>query len=321
MQYQDYYKTLGVSETATEAEIKKAFRKLAKQHHPDVCPNDKTAEEKFKKISEAYEVLGSQQHRKEYDDLRKNVGSGDGVNFDPAKYGYQPQGAQGFGRQEGFNGSTVFTSGDEGGFSDFFEMLFGRSRGMGQSDIFNSHQQQTADRQGGDIDAAIELTIEEAFHGEKKRIALDMDGRRKTIDFTVPVGTTEGDRIRLAGQGQPGMGRGGNGDLLMQVHINAGKYELNGLDLATDIRLLPWEAALGAKVPYTTIDGEIVVKVPADVQTDSRIRIAGKGFKNRQGQRGNLYLKVKIVNPPALNTEEKQLFEQLSKVSKYMVAR
>lgn len=316
MQYQDYYKTLGVAENATEADIKKAFRKLAKQYHPDMHPNDKGAEEKFKKVNEAYEVLGNEQRRKEYDDLRKNVGNGDRMNFDPSKYGYGAGGAPGRGPFDGFGGSTVFTS-DGGGFSDFFEMLFGRGRGMGQADIFGSRAQRASDIRGQDIEAAIELTAEEAFHGAKKRISLDTDGRTKTIEFTVPVGTAEGDRIRLAGQGQQGAGRGGSGDLMMSVHIANGKYELNGLDLISDIRLAPWEAALGAKVPYGTIDGEIVVKVPPGVQTDSRIRIAGKGFQNRQGQRGDLYLKVKIVNPPALSIEEKQLYEKLSKSSKF----
>jgi curved DNA-binding protein len=316
MQYQDYYKTLGVAEDAAEADIKKAFRKLAKQYHPDMHPNDKGSEEKFKKVNEAYEVLGNAQRRKEYDDLRKNVGNTDRMNFDPTKYGYGAGGAGGRGGFEGFGGSTVFTSGGSG-FSDFFEALFGRSQGMGQGDIFGGRRQHPADSRGQDIEAAIELTVEEAFRGDKKRISLDADGRRKTIDFTIPAGTAEGDRIRLAGQGQQGLGRGGSGDLLMSVHIANGKYELSGLDLASDIRLTPWEAALGAKVPYGTIDGEIVVKVPPGVQTDSRIRITGKGFQGRQGQRGDLYLKVKIVNPQSLNTEEKQLYEKLSKTSKF----
>lgn len=320
MQYQDYYKTLGVSENATEADIKKAFRKLAKLHHPDMHPNNKQqAEEKFKKINEAYEVLGDAQRRREYDDLRKNVGSGDTMNFDPSKYGYGQYTPGGRGGFEGFNGSTVFTSGQGAGFSDFFEMLFGRGRGAGmsQGDIFSGRQQYDANRKGEDVEAAIELTVEEAFRGEKKRITLDTDGRRKTIDFTIPAGTAEGEKIRLAGQGQPGTGKGGSGDLLMRVHIAPGKYEMSGLDLVSEIRLTPWEAALGAKIPYSTIDGEIAVKVPAGVQADSRIRIAEKGYRNRQEQRGDLYLKVKIVNPPKLSPEEKQLYEQLSKVSKF----
>lgn len=325
MQYQDYYKTLGVSETASEEEIKKAFRKLAKQYHPDMHPKDKAAaEEKFKKINEAYEVLGSAERRREYDDLKKNIGNADRMNFDPSKYGYGQQRAQGFPGFGGFDGGTVFTSEDGSGFSDFFEMLFGRGRGMdgmnmGAQDIFGGSRRQytPADMPGQDIEAAIELSVEETFHGGKKRISLDAGGRGKTIEFTIPAGTSEGDRIRLAGQGQPGMGKGGSGDLLMSVHIAGGKYELDGLDLISDFRLAPWDAALGAKVPCSTIDGEIVVKVPPGVQADSRIRIAGKGFRNRQGQRGDLYLKVKIVNPPSLNAEEKKLYEQLSKVSKF----
>lgn len=195
MQYQDYYKTLGVSETATEADVKKAFRKLAKQYHPDMHPNDKKAEEQFKKVNEAYEVLGNTQRRKEYDDLRKNVGNGDQMNFDPSKYGYgRPQG-RGFNGFEGFGGSTTFTGGD-GGFSDFFETLFGRGRGMGNmggADIFGTGRQYAMDRKGQDVEATVELTIEEAFHGAKKRISLDTGGKRKTIDFTIPAGTMEGE--------------------------------------------------------------------------------------------------------------------------------
>jgi curved DNA-binding protein len=317
MQYQDYYKALGVSETATEDEIKSAFRKLAKKYHPDVCPNDKSAEAKFKKINEAYEVLGDKQRRQECDDLRKHVGSADRTNFDPSKFGYGTGGSHGFDGFQGFDGANVYTSGDANDFSDFFEMLFGRGRGMGQSDMYANVRRQTGDRKGQDIEAAIELTVEEAFRGEKKRISLDTGERSKTIDFTVPAGIAEGGNIRLTGQGQQGYGKGGSGDLLMQVHIVPGKYALDGLDLNADIRLTPWEAALGAKVPYSTIDGEIVVKVPEGVQTGSRIRIAGKGFKNRQGQRGDLYLTVKMVNPPALTAEEKKLYEQLSKVSQF----
>jgi curved DNA-binding protein len=322
MQYQDYYKALGVSESATEEEIKSAFRKLAKKYHPDVCPNDKTAEAKFKKINEAYEVLGDKQKKQEYDDLRKHVGNADRANFDPSKYGYGmggASGARGFGGFQGNDGGTVFTSGDGGDFSDFFEMLFGRGRGMGvgADDIFSNARRQSDDMKGQDIEAAIELTVEEAFRGEKKRISLDTGERNKTIDFTIPAGTSEGEKIRLSGQGQQGRGKGGSGDLLMQVHIAPGKYEIDGLNLSADIKLAPWEAALGAKIPYSTVDGEIVVKVPPGVQTGSRIRIADKGFKNRQGQRGDLYLNIKIVNPPSLNAEEKKLYEQLSMVSKF----
>lgn len=320
MQYQDYYKTLGVSETATETDIKKAFRKLAKQYHPDMHPNDKKAEEQFKKVNEAYEVLGNQQRRKEYDDLRKNIGNGDQMNFDPSKYGYGQGSGQGFGGFEGFNGSTVFTSGQGGGFSDFFETLFGRGRGMGNmggADIFGSGRQYPGDMRGQDVEAIVELTIEEAFHGAKKRISFETGGKRKTIDFTIPAGTMEGERIRLAGQGEPGMGKGGNGDLLMTAKLANSKFTMNGLDLTADIRLAPWEAALGAKASFQTIDGEIVVTVPAGVQADSRIRIAGKGYKNRQGQRGDLFLTVKIANPPSLTAEEKKLYEELARVSRF----
>ncbi len=319
MQYQDYYKTLGVSETASEADIKKAFRKLAKQYHPDMHPNDKKAEEQFKKVNEAYEVLGNAQRRKEYDELRKNIGNGDQMNFDPSKYGYGQAQGRGFGGFEGFGGSTVFTGG-ESGFSDFFEMLFGRGRGMGNmgsADIFSSGRQYSTDMRGQDVEATVELTVEEAFHGAKKRIALETGGKRITIEFTIPAGTMEGERIRLAGQGEPGTGKGGSGDLLMAAKFHGGKYTLNGLDLTTDIKLAPWEAALGAKTAFQTIDGEIVVKVPPGVQTGSRIRIAGKGYKNRQGQRGDLYLTVRIVNPPSLSEEEKKLYQELAKVSRF----
>ncbi len=319
MQYQDYYKTLGVSESATEADIKKAFRKLAKQYHPDMHPNDKKAEEQFKKVNEAYEVLGNAQRRKEYDDLRKNIGNGDRTNFDPSKYGYGQAQGRGFNGFEGFNGSTVFTGG-EGGFSDFFEMLFGRGRGMGNmggADMFNNIRQYSSDLRGQDVEATVELTIEEAFHGAKKRIALETSGKRKTIDFTIPAGTLEGERIRLANQGEPGAGMGGSGDLLMTAKLSSGKYTLSGLDLTADIKLAPWEAALGTKASFQTIDGDIVVKVPHGVQTGSRIRIAGKGYRNRQGQRGDLFLTVKIVNPPSLTDEEKKLYEELARVSRF----
>lgn len=297
----DYYKTLGVKETASEEEIKKAFRKLAKKHHPDTQGGDKAAEERFKHISEAYEVLGDKKRRQEYDELRRNPQGAAG--FDPSGFGYGRPG-QGFER-------TVTYTGDEGDFSDFFEMFFGRGRGSGDFDMFSGRSARNRSMPGQDVEAEIEITAAEGFSGGKRSISLELDGKRKTINFSIPQGTQEGARIKLKGQGGPGIGGGPAGNLYLRVHIRDARFELSGLDITADMRLMPWEAALGAQKSFDTLDGQILVKVPEGVQTDQRIRITGKGYRDRKGTRGDLYVRVKIVNPSPLTADQRRLYEQL----------
>lgn len=299
MRTPDYYKTLGVQETASDEEIKKAFRKLAKKYHPDAHGGDKAAEERFKRISEAYEVLGDKKRRQEYDELRRN----------PPPPGFDPSG---FGAWTRRSPRTVPF--DEGGdFSDFFEMFFGRGRSA-NADPFSFHSR-TVSMPGQDVESEITITVAEGFGGAKKSISLEMDGGRRTLHFSIPPGTADGARIKLRGQGGPGIGGGPAGDLYLKARVSDPRYTLDGLDLTAELRLMPWEAALGAQVPFETPDGQIMVRVPGGVQTGQRIRIAGRGYRDKKGERGDLYARVTLVNPPSLTAEQRQLYEQLQKIA------
>ena len=318
MKYKDYYQILGVDKNAAQDEIKKAYRRLAKKYHPDAHPGDKKAEEKFKEINEAHEVLGDEEKRKKYDKFGQNFNFYNGYEFDPAQYGF------------GNNIRYEYWTGGANDFSDFFNMFFG-GRGfdfdgifsrmrtgasMGEEDAFSK---QFSPR-GQDIEAEIEITAEEGFKGAEKRVAIGGNGIQKTISFKVPPGIKPGEKIKLAGQGNRGINGGKNGDLYLKVNFKPGRFELNGSDLEAFIDLAPWEAALGAEIPFNTIDGRIIVKIPAGVQTGSKIRVAGKGYRDGK-RRGDLYIKVRIVNPPALSIQERDLYEKLRSVSSFKPER
>jgi curved DNA-binding protein len=325
MQYKDYYQILGVDKSAGQDEIKKVYRKLAKKYHPDTHPDDKTAEEKFKEVSEAYEVLGDAEKRKKYDQFGSNVNFQNGYDFDPSQYG--------FGNNVRYE---YHTSGDND-FSDFFYTFFGGgagSEGFDISDLFGGGMggRRKASKSGGfgrqmslkgeDVSAEIEITPEEGFNGTEKRIALRMNGKERTISFKIPAGITEGGKIKLTGQGNPGMNGGSNGDLyLIPRFKKGGRFEIEGADLKTDISLSPWEAAMGTETQFDTIDGRISVKIPAGIQTDNRIRVGEKGYRNKNGGRGDLFLRARIVNPKALTKKEKELYQKLSKESDFKPAR
>jgi curved DNA-binding protein len=314
MQYKDYYQILGINKNASQDDIKKAYRKLAKKFHPDANPGNSKAEEKFKEINEAYEVLGNEEKRKKYDTFGQNYDFRDGSDFDPSQFGF------------GKNVRHEYNTGGKNGFSDFFNMFF-RGDGFNFDDIFGRAGRSTGftngfASSGEDNIAEIEITPEEGFRGDEKRIALQGNGGAKTISLRVPPGIRQGEKIKLAGQGNPGTNGGRRGDLYLKVSFkHGGKYDVDGLNLQTVIDLTPWEAALGAEVSFDTIDGRIIVKVPAGIQTDSKIRIAGKGYRDRNGRRGDLYIKAKIVNPPVLTREEKSLYEKLKEVSTFKPGR
>ncbi len=312
MQFKDYYEILGVDKKAGQDEIKKAYRKLAKKYHPDAHPGDKKAEDKFKEANEAYEVLGDAEKRKKYDQFGMDQQFSNGYNFDPSQYGF------------GNNVRYEYRSGGNNGFSDFFNMFFGGG-GFAAEDLFGGAGR-AAGRSGGfsrnyavngeDSEAGIEITPEEGFSGIEKKISLRTQTGERTITFKIPPGIKQGERIKLAGQGSPGINGGKSGDLYLKVSFKAGTgFEVDGMNLLATLELNPWEAALGAEVQFTTIDGKIAVKVPEGIQTDHRIRVAGRGYKDRHGARGDLYVRIKIVNPPVLTKEQKELYEKLRLVS------
>ena len=304
MKFKDYYSVLGVEKTAPQDAIKKAYRKLAKKYHPDKNSGDKKAESKFKEVGEAYEVLSDAKKRAQYDQIGDQPAFQGGSSFDPSQYGYS-----GNMRQE-YSGN--------GDHSDFFNMFFGGGGGFDMNDIFASAGSRGTHRvyDGENIEAEIEITPEEGASGIEKRIALQTSVGTKNLTFKVPRGVRSGEKIRLKGQGSPGSSGGKSGDLHLIVRIvPSARYMIDGADLITTIELMPWDAALGAKMRVTTLDGRIMITIPAGVQTDSKIRIADKGYPVRSGKRGDLYIKVRIVNPKELTDETKTLYERLRKAS------
>ncbi len=325
MQYKDYYAILGVDKSAPQDEIKKAYRKLAKQHHPDVNKGDKASEAKFKDVAEAYEVLGDAEKRKKYDTFGSQAQFSNGADFDPSQYG--------------FNGGNVrYEYTGAGDHSDFFNMffsdafdlndLFGSARGGRTTrvyeggdfgDIFGQTRGSSRTpraHSGQDIEADIELTPEEGAAGTEKLISLQTGTGTRSINFKIPAGVNDGETIRLKGQGRSGSNGGKSGDLRMTVKMKPGRFTLKDGELSANADVYPWDAALGTKLTVDTLDGRIAVNIPAGVKSGSRIRVAGKGYPFRSGPRGDLFLSVRIVNPAQLTAEQKKLYEKLKETMK-----
>ncbi|MCX7842416.1 MAG: DnaJ domain-containing protein [Clostridia bacterium] len=307
MQYKDYYSILGLDKNASQEDIKKAYRKLAKKYHPDTNPGNKQAEEKFKDVNEAYEVLSDPEKRKKYDNFGNEYNFQNGYDFDPSQFGF------------GKNVKYEFRTGGGMDHSDFFNMFFGG--GFDFDSLFdhagmNKNKRHSAYK-GEDIEAELEITPEEGFHGAEKKISIRGHMGVKNLSFKIPKGVKDGQRIRLQGQGEEGLNGGQNGDLFLNIRIKPSeRFTLEGNDLTTTLNIMPWDAALGSETSVDTIDGRILVKIPAGIQTDSKVRVAGKGYVDGTGKRGDLYLKVRIVNPSHITNEMKGLYEKLRQASK-----
>jgi curved DNA-binding protein len=300
--FRDYYEALGVPRDAGADEIRQAYRRLARQYHPDVN-KDPGAEDRFKEISEAYEVLRDPEKRERYDRFGTDRPAGQDVS-----------GAAGFGG--GFDGDNGFrsTSFDfgTGEFSDFFEGMFGRTgRARRTGSPFEGFSMRGSDRE-----AVLELTLEEAARGGRRRLSLG-DGHE--VEVEIPRGVRDGQRIRLAGEGGAGAGGGPSGDLYLRVRLRPHPvFDVDGRDLYVDLPVSPWEAALGAEVPVPTLDGDARVKVPAGSSSGRRLRLRGQGLPDPSGARpGDLYAVVEIHVPKKLGRRERELFEQLASVSKF----
>jgi|ERR1700693_59443 len=311
VQFRDYYETLGVSKTATEDEIKSAFRKLARKYHPDVAKDKKAAEEKFKQINEAYEVLSDPEKRKKYDQLGANWNQPGGFQ-PPPEWGAQPAG--GYHQWGGDGGGVQFEFGGTG-FSDFFEAFFGGGRGRSAFGGFGGREA-TVER-GADVEADILVTLEEALHGSTRTVSLRRPGSNKveTYQVKIPRGVHEGQRIRLAGQGEAG-GRGGkSGDLFLRVRLaKHPDFTVEGSDLVHEVKIAPWQAVLGTELKVPTLEGTVRLKVPSGTQGGQRFRLRERGLPSASGQRGDLYVVVQMQVPKKLSEREREIWNQLAKL-------
>jgi curved DNA-binding protein len=314
VQFRDYYETLGVPKSASDDDIKKAFRKLARKYHPDVNKDKATAEEKFKQLNEAYEVLGDPEKRKKYDELGANWNQPGGFQPPPGWDTQQPGG--GFRRYAtGAGGGIDFEFGGTG-FSDFFEAFFGggRQAGFGGSPF---GQRQNAAERGSDVEADIMVTLEEALHGSKRPISLRRGNSNKVESYQVkiPKGVHEGQRIRLAGQGEAGAGGGKSGDLFLRVRLaRHPDFTVEGNDLIHEVKLPPWQAALGGDLRVPTLEGQARLKMPAGTQGGQRFRLRGQGLPTAAGARGDLFVEAQIQIPKKLSEREREIWKQLAEL-------
>ncbi len=314
VQFRDYYETLGVSKTSTEAEIKSAFRKLARKHHPDVAKDKKGAEEKFKQINEAYEVLSDPEKRSRYDQLGADWNQ-PGGGQPPPGWGQRAGGGRGPNPFGGGNGDVEFEFGGTG-FSDFFEAFFGGGRGQsafGGGAGFG--QRPSGAARGSDVEADIMVTLEEALHGSKRTVSLRRSSSSKleTYQVKIPRGVHEGQRIRLAGQGEAGAGGGKSGDLFLRVRLaRHPDFLVEGSDLLHEVELDPWQAVLGTELEVPTLEKPGRLKIPPGTQAGQRFRLRERGLPASSGARGDLYVVIGIRIPRDVGDAERNLWKQLA---------
>ena len=314
VQFRDYYETLGVSKTASDDEIRSAFRKLARKYHPDVAKDKKAAEEKFKEINEAYEVLSDPEKRKKYDQLGADWNRPGGFQPPPGWQWEAQQPGDGFYQSGGDGGGVQFEFGGTG-FSDFFEAFFGGGRGRSAFGGFGGRQA-TAER-GADVEADIMVTLEEASHGSTRTVSLRRAGSNKVENYQVkiPRGVHEGQRIRLAGQGEAGVRGGKSGDLFLRVRLaKHPDFSVEGSDLIHEVKIEPWGAALGSELLVPTLEGNVRLKIPPGTQGGQRFRLRERGLPSASGARGNLYVDVQISVPKKLSEREKEIWRELAKL-------
>lgn len=332
----DYYEVLGVSRNATENEIKAAYRKLARKHHPDLNPGDKAAEERFKELQEAYSVLSNAERRKLYDQYGENWRVVEQTGQAPPPPGWEGVRASGEQQAGGFDFGGFdfgeFRAG-AGGVEDIFEELFGRARRARRS------------ARGQDIEAEIELSLEEAHRGGRRALQMQTAeicstcqgagvigenqicqtcggaGRvlkPRTIEVNIPAGVRDGSMVRLAGQGGAGFGGAPAGDLYLRIRLRPHPtFTVRGDDLEIEVPVAPWEAVLGARVEVPTIEKQVELVVPAGAQAGQRLRLRGQGLNKRKGGRGDLYVRLEVVVPREVSDEERRLYEELRRVSRF----
>jgi curved DNA-binding protein len=335
MDFKDYYSTLGVAKTASEKEIKQAFRKLARKHHPDVNPKDKSAEAKFKEINEAYEVLGDPAKRKKYDEL--------GANWRM----YEQAGAQGAGnpfggfdpRQQGGSWNVNFGGGGQGGgfrtmtedemrevfgdanpFSDFFQTFFGGMGGGEETGRRTRGRATRGPRAGRDFEQEIELGLEDAYRGTMRRLSINHDGESRTVDVRIPPGVVDGSRVRVSGEGERGSGGGNAGDLYLRIRLAPHpQFERKGRDIYTRVAVPLTTAVLGGEADVPTLSGKSLrLKIPPTTQNGQVFRLKGHGMppSGKSSDTGDLYATVDVQLPRTLTPEQTKHFEELQKLER-----
>ncbi len=327
MKYRDYYSVLGVERTASQEEVSKAYRKLARKHHPDVN-KEKGAEDKFKELTEAYEVLKDPDKRSRYDALGSNWQNGQDFQPPPDwEQIFSSFGSRGGGGGRAASFSFGSGQGGDGGFSDFFEAFFGGASPFGDTHPGARRGGHSFAQSGGHVEGEITIPLEDAFHGTKRTITLETinpnaggaaQSKQKSFQVNIPKGVKNGSVIRLAGLGQPGAGGGEAGDLRLRVKIAPHpRFRTEGDDLLTVLPISPSEAVLGAKLPVQTLDGTITLNIPPGSQSGQRMRAKGKGFSKADKSAGDLLVELKIVVPKKVSGGEKELYEKLQEVSTF----
>lgn len=308
MKYKDYYEILGVSKNADEKEIKSAYRKLAKKYHPDLHQGDEAAAEKFKEVSEAYEVLSDKDKRKKYDTFGSNYDFSSGYDFDPSQYGY-----------------TYTTGGSGADFSDFFETIFGSSRsgkggnfsgGFNINDIFGDFSSKSrgrsANKARNKFESELSISIKEAYEGITKNVSLTYNKKEYQFAVKIPKGITRGKKVKVKGEkfGLPG-------EILFKINIRDEKdLVLDGLDITKTENIYPWDAALGGSKTVETLDGKLKLKIPENFVGGNKMRIPSKGFKDLKGKVGDLYVIFNIINPKKLSDDQIKLYKELQNLNK-----
>ena len=324
VEFKDYYRVLGVTAKATDEEIKKAFRALARKYHPDVAKDKKSAEDKFKEINEANEVLSDPESRRKYDQLGADWKRGAASRPAPGQGGGRSYGP-GMGSEE----EEVQFEGT--GFSDFFEHFFGgRARAgrgaspFGSHETTNGHAEPSVALRGQDIQGDILITLDEALGGAMRTIsvrrtnAISGEEETETYQVRIPAGVQAGQSIRVAGKGGEGQNGGSAGSIYLRVrYAQHPDWQADGPDLLGRLDLTPWEAVLGATVPVRTLDATVSVKVPAGTQQGQKLRVRGKGLPAGTGKRGDVYVTIAIHVPPHIGKEEELLWKQLATTSRF----
>ena len=300
MEYKDDYKILGLKKNATDAEIKKEYRKLAKKYHPDVNQNDEVASNKFKEINEAYEVLSDKEKRKQYDMFGSNYNFSGGDNFDPRNYGF----------------SASYSGSDMSGFSDFFNMFFGGGgtssssfSGFSGFDGFTNSRTYSGFKrqpQRQKYETSINLSVKEAYSGIERELYVNINNSPKKITVKIPKGITTGKKVKVNGDKY-----NLDGDIFVKINVISDEYRLENLDLIKTVSLYPWEAYFGVTKVIETLNGNVRVKIPAKIESMKKIRISNKGYTDLKGKTGDLYLEIVINNPKNLSGEKLELYKKL----------